>query len=191
MINYSNQLKDAMIKLRLRGCKDNHFNFVNSVYKNLDDSIPQGMTSNNNAPSDGSCNLFSPNGGNIVPVVLPQAAFDTAKLNNRVKSGHGEVAVAQIKDFGTSGPSGTTSANDLWIQFLWVNRSTCIEINNLLGNANPGGEPPEVEYTPMEGSYINGDLTSTAILSNKFNSAFCYKNSNSETYGFLVGLLPR
>ena len=56
IINYGRIMEQTVSKLRARGCSENELNFENSVIA--------GYT-NANAPADGSCDVFGPNGGNL------------------------------------------------------------------------------------------------------------------------------
>ncbi len=57
ILEYANNLSQAVALLRLRGCQEDELSFDNDVEDTLYDNL--------SAPGDGSCNVFHVNGGSI------------------------------------------------------------------------------------------------------------------------------
>ena len=190
IINYGNQLRSAMSKLKLRGCAESKYNFANSEYKTVANAAIN--SSNSNAPADKSCDLFeAQNGGSIVPYVVPEEALIKASSTGWTR-GHGGVRIRQVTGSGTNGSAGTTSANDIIFTLSFIDTNVCRKINDLLNIQNDGSIPPAPTQTGTAGQYNSGSLSGNAVISNPGGlgaKAFCFSNPPENI--FLQVLLER
>lgn len=147
------------------GCTNYTLNFKNDAYKEFGGTLL--MQQNNNAPATGICDVFSVKGGGVSPFVPPVTALDLSGAADAYTAPPGSalIQVAQVKGIGLDDAAGTEAANDLYFRFNWVNKETCVAINNILKNTNPGGNPPTRAWAGAHGEYVDGSLASTAILS--------------------------
>ena len=158
-------------------------------------------TANSNAPANKKCNVFDPAGGNVTPVILSPGAIDTSITLYAAspKYGHLNFKILQLNGVGTDGANGTESANDIVLWIENINRKTCLAINDILGVANPGGEPPPAVWSgPGPPEYNSGDLSSgTSSVSHAATNGFpgfC-RNTNVNLvptpYNFIYALVER
>ena len=158
------------IKL-MNGCTDITLDFTTPNYTTHNGVVTN--SANTNAPSNYKCHVFRPEGGGIAPTRLPLSAFDASHPQQTNPSGYPWVQnlgvtgfrIQQIKGIGTDAAAGTESANDIVGGSNYVNKDTCIEINNLAKVTNPNGAPPEDVITGTVGTYTNGSLTADGIRS--------------------------
>ena len=193
VIAYSNLVTDTVSKLRLRGCTESGFEFSTSGYQLANGS--NANSTNSNAPASGTCTLFDINGGNIMPKVFTEG-FSGSPTGGNSKPGHARVRAYQIVNIGTTGATGTASANDLILSFAYINRNVCLAINNILGINNPGGEPPIPTYPTLSGvslyssgSYSGNGLIGSADLDGK--KSFCRTINTGVDYSFDQVLIAR
>lgn len=185
IIQYATSVKNAIVRIKtVNDCTDYNLDFSNPVFKR-GNGTPV-TTANVNAPSDKRCHIFDAIGGNVQPVVISPAALDTsvAIYSTSVKLGHSSFLIFQLKGLGTDGSGGTASANDLVLNVPYVNRQTCLALNDLLGVKNPAGEPPSIGWSGGKSAqYNSGDYsTATAIqsLSGSVNTpAYCHNTDSS------------
>lgn len=189
IINYGGQLREAMTRMKLRGCSDNQYDFSNDIYKTI--SNGRINNSNSNAPTSRSCHLFDPAGGNITPYVVSAQAVSSDTTTGWQK-GHGGARIRQLSGAGTDAAAGTVSANDIILTLSFISLPVCKKINELLNVDNPGGLPPQPAESGTAGQYASGSLTSNAIITNPKlgSSAFCFTTSSGENI-FLQLLLAR
>lgn len=174
MISYGSDVQQAVKRLTLRGCSDTEISFENPV-SNLN-------YTNASAPSDDSCNVFSPKGGGLVyKIMTPEELFPGATQPGQ-PTFHGN---NQISGVGSDAANG---GDELTFKYTYVRDDLCMAINDKLGIDNPSGAPPEetdvdFKYTgPFVGTYNSFDhlIATSADLQGK--KAVCVYNS-SATYG--------
>ncbi len=194
LIAYGNLVADTVSKLRLRGCTESVFEFSTSDYQLSDGT--NANTINSNAPSDGKCSLFDIRGGNITPKIFKEG-FNGVSSGANSKPGHARFRAFQVANIGTTGASGTASANDLIISFSFLDKNICLAINKILGIDNPGGDPPVPTSTSLSGvslytngSYVGPGIIGSAELDGK--KSFCRSTTTAKTsFSFDQVLLAR
>jgi len=157
ILEYAEQVKMAVDRVRGHGCLDTEISFENPFVS--------GYT-NPNAPSDKSCHVFDVNGGGIVWKTPPsssqnQADHDAANPTyggSKVPTGNFGMASICVMGVGTGGrcqagncglstfpcyyTDGRTSA-DVVMYLPWVARDVCLAINQISGFKNKvNGDPP-------------------------------------------------
>ena len=195
LIQYTTAMKNAMTRMKLvNGCTDSSFDFSNSVY--VLNSGASFHSTNTNAPSDGRCSMYKPNGGNMTPVIGMKGAIDVAASeaagSTAVKAGHGGFNTLQVKGVGTDDVAGSATASELAFNMSFVSKDVCLAINDIAGVNNPGGDAPVGTITGSQGGYTNGAFTSTAILDDpdiNGHVVFCRKLTSS--YKFYHVMLER
>lgn len=195
IIQYGTVLRSAVMRMKLsNGCADDTMDFSNNIYQQNDSGLTN--SANSNAPADKRCHVFEPEGGGIAPVILSPESLDMNSVSvatpGYFKLGHGGVRIFQIKSIGTDGPANTPSANDIVFWQHYLNRETCLAINDLLGVTNPGGNPPSTSMTGSAASYVNGSFSSNGILDIPTQSSqptFCW--GPSANYRFIQVLVER
>ena len=188
IVQYATSLRNAVTRIKIsNGCSDTTLDFSNNIYRGNNDIAANGA--NSNAPALKICHVFDPAGGAMSPVVPAADALDLTNASISVptalKFGHIIFSVLQVKGIGTDDIAGTTSANDLAIVQNYLNRNTCIAINDLLGIPNPGGAPPTFSGTGSSGTYSNGSFAGTGILDNASingQPAFCRLTGTAYQY---------
>lgn len=196
IVQHGQSLRSAIMKMKmLNGCTDTTLNFTNGTYKKNNGALV-GPT-NSTAPVDKRCNVYDSAGGNISPIVPPVGALDLTNPDTTNASatspGSGRVYVFQVKGIGTDDVAGTESANDLVFFSSYINRDTCMAINDLMGIENPGGEPMTGINTGSTGGFANGSFAATAIREYQGALAqptLCY-SAGASGYTFLQVLVER
>jgi hypothetical protein len=130
MVQYAGQLRQAVTRLKvIGGCSDTQLNFASARW-----GTPASYV-NAAAPSDGSCDIFGANGGGVSWQAPPASTGATEYAVN------GGITIYGV---GTSVSDTDEGSKDLAL-YAWVrNKATCVQINNRMGIANPGGDPPTV-----------------------------------------------
>ncbi|MBB4101413.1 hypothetical protein [Sphingomonas kyeonggiensis] len=151
-------IRAAIIRVEtINGCTDETLDFNNLFYRKNNDTAITPV--NATAPLDKRCNIFDPAGGGVVLTVPPAGALgnnpDTAGMGNW-KTGHGGFKIGQIKGVGTDGPAGTASANDVYLSQNYLNKATCMAINDLNGVPNSSGDAPSALTMIVSGTAANG-----------------------------------
>lgn len=184
IIQHTTSMRNAITRMKLsNGCANTTLDFTTSSYVRNDGAVLS--TPNANSPTNKSCFLFDAAGGNISPIVPPAEALGTSTNSTAFKAGHGRFQVGQMKGVGTDGASGTESANDLIFIQQYINRSTCLAINDILGVPNPSKEPPLATATGATGNYIDGSFAATEIFGNSDTEGFsslCHYNGTFYQY---------
>lgn len=171
IISYSNQVKDAVKRLQLRGCADTEISFENTI---------STLYTNPNSPADNSCHVFDTAGGGIkYQVINNENLFTTTGGVTGHPRFHGNNQIANL------GSNDADGGDELVMRFLKINDALCLAINDQLGIINPSGTPPEETsgdfkgVGPFQGTYnINNHLigTSADIRDRK---SICVYNSNT------------
>ncbi len=122
-IAYGNDLRQTIKRLELRGCDETEISFYNTE--------PTASNHNNpNAPADGSCNVFSPNGGGLTWLIIPE------KLKRTMGSAFALSSWDNYKIVGRTAVIGVgTSASDLTLLFVKSrNNPTAVKLCNILND---------------------------------------------------------
>lgn len=196
IIQYGTSLRSAVRRMKImNNCSDTQLDFSNAVFK--ENSGNPVIAGNTNAPSDKRCHVFNAAGGNMIPIIASATAIDPNNLDvgqsSYPKAGHANMTVAQIKNIGTDAASGTVSANDLVFYYSYLNKATCMAVNDLLGIPNPNGEAPIDNSTGTWEYYADGSLVSTAIYDSPHingQPSFCAFTTGSG-YFYYMTLLER
>lgn len=187
MVQYASSIENAMVRLRLsNNCTDTQISFENATVS--------GYT-NNNAPTDNRCHIFSPQGGNIPYQPIPQGARVGAMSpyyffpNNVCVSGVGTGAL------GTGCQSDGTNDTDLIIA-AFITADVCSRINSALGlslttDAGSTFNPQESDkFTGTYSEYYS--ISNFAANSNVMPSIACVTSQSSPGYYvFYNVLIPR
>ncbi len=142
---YSNNLKNAIDGMILRGCSETQINFNHANLTGY---------ANPNAPADKSCDVFEIEGGAMQLKYFP----DTVRPATVSGSYHVHLV-------------GTTATELLYL--YRVSRQTCIAINNSVGIANDGSEGPPSDPLSHATDMIKfaGDYTSLGMNANTMISS--------------------
>lgn len=191
-------LQMALTRIMTDGrCNETQLNF--DTHRNtslLADGSPISYW-NGNSPSNGSCHVFSSNGGGVIPQKLPvQGLVDNSLILSGCPgcsaSTSWVVVTAQILGVGTDAKS------DLMVWLGRPTRDQCIRINETLGVTNPSGEPPYDTFdcgAPFTGSYpaCTDPMGNNTAIRGK--DAFCVDWGSAWTmahnYVYVQVLLPR
>lgn len=190
IIQYGNQLREAMVKLRLRGCQENQFDFSNTTYKRLSGGALN--SGNNLSPADNSCDLFAGGENIFIPAATALTEGEPANSQSWLP-GHSGIRIFQMKGIGTDGASGTATANDIVLVIPYINMNVCAVINQMLNVTSNKTDPVSVGITGATGEYTNGSLAATGIYSHaRYDSrpAYCFKSSSTSGQ-FIQILLAR
>lgn len=193
VISYGNVIQKAVAALRLRGCSDTQLNFTNNGKSRRGNGSAYDYT-NPSSPDDGSCDVFSTNGGNVTPKFLDSGFVDPALVDPSWMDAHSFIVTAtRMEGVGTNaGAEGT----DL---IIWLGRlrpEVCMAVNDLLGVTNPSNKPPvdtfDCSSNPFQGTYSScpDALGDTPELTGK--SAYCNGYDDSGLmYNFFQVLVAR
>lgn len=201
LADYSSAMTQAAMRLRLTGgCSDEQLTFEdnNGTSARGNGGAPYDYT-NPLTPADGSCNLFTPAGGNVTPrrlpaeLVIPSAACGAACL----APDSWFVSATRIEGVGSD--TGDAAGTDLVLWLGRLSREQCISVNNALGIPNPGGEPPQETFDcqgpQFQGVYQDcldpiGD--GVADLRGKFDFCFDWDGPATDAgYLYMHVILPR
>ena len=191
IIQNSTNIRQAIMRVKIsNGCTDATLDFSNGVYQNTS-GAPTWPT-NSNAPASKVCHIFDSAGGGVTPVVPVHDAIDSSvATGSTIKRGHGQLRVSQLAGIGTDGPAGTESANDIGIIHKLLKKEVCIAINDMVGVANPSGNPPPAAGSGSGGSYTNGSLAATGISSTAPGSPVYCQDSGGGDYQYFHALVER
>ena len=186
LLSFSNDVKQTVQRLRLRGCDETEISFENSVL---------GFNyTNPNAPADNSCHVFDINGGGLQVPTLPETIFDLTP--NNLSATYNVAGIVyfrgnqRITDLKTTAP-------ELLFYAPYINRDVCFAMNDLLGTAEPdpsnleaGSSNPNPffvgDYTPAAGDNEYGNQNSA--LAEVKSTCFI---SNDSDYFFYTVLIAR
>ena len=154
ILQYTTAIKAEVQRLTTSGnCLLTEINFKNDFKRN-NGTVFQTVTSA--APSDGSCNIFRPYGGGINQVIQPKIALDPSRYSNAGSQTPGTIYVQSYRMIGI-GTDDLSSGNDVVLEVEWLNRETCIALNEMVGAVNPNGEPPEAIMSAGTAPGFNGN----------------------------------
>ena len=197
IMRYAAGLETAVQNLLGRGCSENDISFY---YAGEPYNVPGDYT---NPAARTECEIFGMNGAGIAYKNIPagwRAVTGNYAARSHFAAGH------CVNGIGT-GP-GTTcnvSQTELRLVIGGLTKSLCLAINDRLGIANTGGNPPSDEdsvpafigsYTPASGGTggVIGDDSTAAALPLKGRSAGCLMDDSGSTanqYFFYHVLISR
>lgn len=136
LVQYISSITQAVQRLQLiNGCSDTQISLLydsdgdGTAETNGDDAF-----FNPNAPADGSCNVFSPNGGAITYIQPSDTLRDTTELTGANLFRSGDIVFAVDNEYfqvGTDGIAGQST--DLSLIIPYMNADACAQINQSLG----------------------------------------------------------
>lgn len=155
IIDFGNTMAAAVQKLRLRGCTPEQINFSgNGGVSKTSPGVAYDYT-NINSPGDGSCNVFSENGGQVTARLLTSGFMDPALMTGSMFHPAGfYVSSARVLGVGSDDPA---NGNDLLFWQGRLKKEVCIAINNILGIKMTGPDPTVDAYNsnaPFNGTYL-------------------------------------
>lgn len=158
---FGGELRQAILRLKLAGqCTDESLSF--DSHNNTSSKGNGTIYDYNNpfSPGDGSCGVFTKEGGNVSPrripaeLVIPAAPCPACMTPD-------SWLVTATRVLGNGSDAADSSGSDL---VLWLGRLTreqCLAVNRELGITNPGGEPP-VESFDCQGPQFQGIYSACA-----------------------------
>lgn len=164
LIQYIGSINQAVQRLQLvNGCSDIEISLLydsdedGTVETNGDDEF-----FNPNAPADGSCNVFSSNGGAITYIRPSDVLRDISQLVGADLSQSGNIIFTgenQHVQIGTDGVAG--ASNDLSLVVPFMSQEACNQINQSLGISGTDTQDTDVsitlgDATAFTGSYPTG-----------------------------------
>ena len=183
VIGYADTIGKAVSQLRLRGTQIDELSFANSFLPSAD----YGVYDDN--PTAATHEIFNPAGGAVVYQDPPEIATTTGTEQYQFLSNNA------VQHIGTT--CATASCADLLLVIANMNREICLQINNLVGVTNPGGEPPEdadirenEKWNPATGfgySQTIGD--EDAALSGKSEACFAETDEDPLEYVYYKVLM--
>ena len=138
-IQMADDIATAVSRLQIvRGCEDDEFDFAEDVTVSFSDGTtllyPEGH--NSNAPTNGRCSIFKPEGAGVIAKALPsEITINSQSAGQAIIGGWGPVVVDLAG-------VGSDTQNDLVIYLPYIKEEVCVKINEKLGITNPGGSPP-------------------------------------------------
>ncbi|MBN8521512.1 MAG: hypothetical protein J0L77_06430 [Alphaproteobacteria bacterium] len=179
ILSYAQYMERAVSKIRVRRVSESLLDFENTSVT--------GYT--NPACTSGACEIFNPQGGQMVWQNPPAQANNASPW---VING-----TTRVSGVGTDG--AVASAADLLLILPNVDKTVCAEINTRLGISNPSGNPPRVTGSTVNvtakfigGFSMVGDPISVTELNGR--SAGCFEGNGTPataTYHFYQVLLAR
>lgn len=171
IIEYGNNVAQAVQKLRLRGVADTEISFENDVYKELDGDLAQPASEFPNCTTN-DCKVFNNYGGAILPSIISDIAL--ADLSDQIgtsflKPGYSYFISLKMEGVGSDD-------NDLVLRIPFLKTNTCLKINNSLGINNPGGNPPEDGvggWTEYKNTYTGTGITGDEATNLVGKTSFC------------------
>lgn len=159
-------------------------------------------TSNTTNPNCTSvdCKVYFTGGGGVLPSAMPPSLFDTAVISTEGwgcapgATYYRSCVVAWAYQVGIKS-LGSDTAADVALLFLALDKNVCTRLNELVGVANPGGDPPTIpnsmqswgnpfigtfDFTPTAGALIGDD--NPDLVGKK---DFCYADGAHPEIGYL------
>lgn len=124
IIQYAGTVRQVVNRLQMQGCSQDDLNFANDKWKRLNGNAI--IAPNANAPTDGSCDVFGPDGGGIGAESFPQASLSPTGLPSvALRPGNGDVSYYTVNGVGTG-------ARDLVFITNLVRKEVCRQINRMM-----------------------------------------------------------
>lgn len=144
-VQFGYAITQAIAKMKLAiGCEDNEIDFTghNNTSYNVD-NVPYDYT-NPNSPTDGSCNVFSRAGGNVIPrdfTTIKTGLIEPAAAGAGVVHPH-SWGVLNMRVLGAGSDAATSAGTDLVLASGRLTIEQCLNFNVAMGVTNTGGVPP-------------------------------------------------
>jgi hypothetical protein len=182
IVNRAEQVSMAVQKVYIdNGCADTQINFYNGT---------DPVSANSNAPTDHSCDLYSPLGGGILQLPIPAAAIDATKSSAFTTSTGVPTGFFVPNQWNALANVGTTAADLLLITFD-LTSSVCTRINQIVNYNPPSFTPPTLSIYIAYG--FNGSFPGGA--NPNFGAGFtqgCYYDASyGGEYAYVRVLLAR
>ncbi len=132
IIDYGNDIANAVQKLRLRGCSDNEISFENDEYAGY---------VNPNSPADERCHVFSNSGGQITYHGRSKDWFTPGYYSSWWVNGE-----TSVVDVGSA-------ESELIVWSVRLKEKLCMHLNKSLNNLAPSNENVSIHTTEFIGSY--------------------------------------
>lgn len=181
ILEYANEVKMAVDRVRGHGCADEQVSFENPLYGNY---------VNPNAPGNKSCHVFDPNGGGISYKTSLVSALDDT-LSSDYGFGYWVFSGRScIMGVGTCISAGS-SRGQLLMGQNYIRKDVCLEINKALGNAVPENDAAYTDsgcavspYHFFTGSYAEPEAATIHSSAGYKKVIGCYKGG---TCGYPIG----
>lgn len=179
ILSYSRLVEQAVDRVRRNGCSENEISFENDTVTGYE---------NTNAPTDNSCHIFENEGGRL--------EWQNVVTNYLDPSRSSEVAYNEWRYTGRSVFVGQGSINtDLILYLGWLQRSICIELNNLLEIENPLNTPPiepqGFANTEFIGSFVGSGAFDLSGTTKPNTPSGCFESEARTGFHFVHLLLAR
>lgn len=169
IIAYADGVAKAVQKMKLAGCSDSMINFYTSI-----SGFSYRTTSNPNAPSDKTCDVFDINGGKINMIKANESWKDPASTYN----------FSWMANFSNMVTGVGTSAPELALFLITIKPEICTAINKIAGVTNPSEAPPTNAINDPGAGFI-GNYSSAYTINNTYlntHSEFCLNESGQYKY---------
>lgn len=191
VVQYGNALRAAVQNLRIEGVTPQLISFETPLLTGYA----------NTACTEARCKIFDPSGGGLA-YRDPAKEWLDSKQSAQPFFGQWyfppNVCVEDIGSGGAGCDSDGMDNEDMIAILPWVRREICIEINNKLGVANPGGNPPVESGDGWSGAgtQFTGTFTDSVILEQPGQTAGCFAGNGTATppagaYAFFQVLMAR
>lgn len=173
ILEYSKIVTNAVTQLRLRGCEDSQLSFANATV---------GTYTNNAAPSDNTCHVFSPAGGGVSWSVPQKGVMSVSPSPSDSWNIYGGNEVE-----GVGSTSGAPENADLLLALNGVSLELCQEVNGLLKVTSPTAVPPQdsgIDTTRYVGTYSAADVIGDEAAALNGQKAGCFEDTGASKYVF-------
>jgi hypothetical protein len=190
ILGYARSLRQAAQNIKIsNGCMDADISFENGIVAGYEHT----------PVAADNCKIFHPDGGGIV---YQQPVAEWLDVIAPPPTLHGEWYFAgDVCAIGTgSAPNNCESDgtdNEAIIAFLpYLKKSLCVEINELLGVSNPGGNPPVETINAWTATAIKytGNQSDGEKLEQSGRMSGCFEGAGTPgaaTYHFFQIIVPR
>ena len=157
IVQYMASVQSAVMRLTMTGCSDTQISFENNVISGYNNTAPDAV-------ADGSCSVFSPNGGGLFYQFPDISAFDTSLSG---QPNYGEItftAIDCVRGVGQECQGSGTNADfkDVMMIYPYVTFDLCMEVNRNLDVPKYSGLPPKVSADVHTGYKFQGGYSTLA-----------------------------
>lgn len=180
-------LQRAFERLRQRGCSESQIDFGNSVWQHNNGSPT--TVNNTTAPGDGSCGMFTSNGGQATPPTFPAGTTNASTAPTLQKAGHPYVRRVTIAG------QGSGSLPELLLVVSSLDPALCKAINLIANGQDTLPTIGEDKTGWNSAAYWTNAVTATTIGDDDTNLAgkttFCWRMMPEDIYAFGSVILTR